>query len=190
MKAQRRYECSKGLGLLLCGLLIGLAGPAMAAKSPSKKNDGQSATHMTAAAVPKESHVAFSRVSTRRIHGVKSLRQTTASPSVRRGLTRLNNSRSVLGQREQSLDSSRIRVIDGDIFAYGAERIRIQGFNAAEHSDPGGVEASQRLETLLRQGPVTMIPKATDIYGRIVAQVFVDRHNVADLLGLQSANTH
>ena len=103
---------------------------------------------------------------------------------MRRGLTRLNNSRSILGQREQSLDSSRIQVIDGDTFAYGAERIRIQGFNAAERSDPGGFEATQRLEVLLRHGQVTMIPKATDIYGRIVAQIFVDRHNVADLLDL------
>jgi endonuclease YncB( thermonuclease family) len=102
-----------------------------------------------------------------------------------RGLTRLNNSRATLGQREQTLDSSRIHVIDGDTFAYGPERIRIQGFNAAERSDPGGFEATRRLEMLLHQGQVTMIPKATDIYGRIVAQIFVDRLNVADLLIVQ-----
>lgn len=107
-----------------------------------------------------------------------------------RGLTRLNNSRVALGQREQSLDSSRIQVIDGDTFAYGAERIRIQGFNAAERSDPGGVAATQRLEVLLRHGQVTVVPKATDVYGRIVAQVFVDRHNVADLLEGASVITH
>lgn len=101
---------------------------------------------------------------------------------MRRSLTRLNGSREVLRQREQPLDSSRIRVIDGDTFAYGAERIRIQNFNAAERSDPGGFEATQRLEILLRHGRVTMIPKATDIYGRIVAQIFVDRYNVVELL--------
>jgi endonuclease YncB( thermonuclease family) len=145
---------------------------------------------MTAAAVPKTSHVAFSQVSTRRTHGLHSLRQTNAPRSMRRGLTRLNNSRLILGQREQQLDSSRIRVIDGDTFAYGAERIRIQGFDAAERSDAGGFEATERLEVLLRHGQVTMIPKATDIYGRIVAQIFVDRHNVADLLEGAPLITH
>jgi endonuclease YncB( thermonuclease family) len=109
---------------------------------------------------------------------------------MRRGLTRLNNSRVALGQREQSLDSSRIQVIDGDTFAYGAERIRIQGFNAAERSDPGGVEATRRFEMLLAHGQVTIVPKATDIYGRIVAQVFVDRRDVAHLLERDSVITH
>jgi endonuclease YncB( thermonuclease family) len=162
----------------------------MAAKNSSKKCDVQPGTHMTAAAAPKESHVAFSRVRTRRAQGIYPLRHMNAPWSMRRGLTRLNNSRVALGQREQSLDSSRIQVIDGDTFAYGAERIRIQGFNAAERSDPGGVEANRRLEMLLSHGQVTMIPKATDIYGRIVAQVFVDRHDVAHLLDRDSVITH
>ncbi|MEP6886731.1 MAG: hypothetical protein ABI945_00240 [Nitrospirales bacterium] len=179
MSDQTRSGVSTGFVLLLCGLLIGLAAPATAAKSSSKKCEVQAGTRMTAAAVPKES---FSRVSTRRTHGVNSLRHTNAPQSMRRGLTRLNNSRAILGQREQVLDASRIQVIDGDTFAYGAERIRIQGFNAAERSDPGGFAATQRLEILLRQGQVTMIPQATDIYGRKVAQIFVDGHNVADLL--------
>ncbi|MBA2253228.1 MAG: hypothetical protein H0W13_11110 [Nitrospirales bacterium] len=182
MSDQTRSGVSTGFVLLLCGLLIGLAAPATAAKSSSKKCEVQAGTRMTAAAVPKDPHVAFSRVSTRRTHGVNSLRHTNAPRSMRRGLTRLNNSRAILGQREQVLDASRIQVIDGDTFAYGAERIRIQGFNAAERSDPGGFAATQRLEILLRQGQVTMIPKATDIYGRKVAQIFVDGHNVADLL--------
>jgi hypothetical protein len=190
MSDQRRYGVSAGFVVLLCGWLVGLAAPAMASKSSSKKCDVQPGTRMTAAAIPKESHVAFSRVSTRRTHGANSLRHTNAPRSIRRGLTRLSNSRLILGQREQSLDSSRIHVIDGDTFAYGAERIRIQGFNAAERSNPGGLEATQRLEVLLRHGQVTMIPKATDIYGRVVAQIFVDRHNVADLLHVDPAITH
>ena len=182
MDDQRRSGVSTGFVLLLCGLLVVLPGPAMATKNTSKKCEGQSGPRMTAAAVPKESRVAFSRVSTRRMHGMNSLRHASAPHFLRRGLTRLNNSRAILGQREQSLDSSRIQVIDGDTFAYGAERIRIQDFNAAERSDPGGFEATQRLEGLLRHGQVTMIPKATDIYGRIVAQIFVDGHNIAESL--------
>lgn len=189
MSGPREYAVSTGLVLLLCGLL-GLTSPAMAAKSSSKKCDMQSGTRMTAASAPKASPRSFSRVSTRRTHGLNSLRQTNAPRAMRQGLTRLNNSRAILGRQEQSLDSSRIQVIDGDTFAYGAERIRIQGFNAAERSDPGGFEATQRLEVLLHHGQVTMIPKGIDIYGRTVAQIFVDRHNVADLLDNRPAITH
>ena len=123
-----------------------------------------------------------SRINPRRIQGITSRYQSATQPSVRRSLTRINNRRDLLAQREQVLDSSRIRLIDGDTFAYGAERIRIQGFNAAERSDAGGLEATARLERILQQGQVTMIRKATDIYGRIVAEVFVDHRNVADLL--------
>lgn len=187
MSDQKRYGVSAGFVLLLCGLLVGLAGPAMA-KGPSKKCDVPPATRMTAA-IPKESHAAFSRTSTRKTHALNASRHPSAPRSMRRSLTRLNGSREILRQREQPLDSSRIRVIDGDTFAYGAERIRIQGFNAAEYSDPGGFEATQRLEILLRQGHVTMIPKATDIYGRIVAEIFVERYNVIELLDGASDTT-
>ncbi|WP_447985111.1 thermonuclease family protein [Nitrospira sp. Nam74] len=185
MKDQRRRAVSTGFVVLLCGLLVGVAAPAVASKSSSKKCDVTPGARMTAAAVPKTPAVGFSQVRTRRPHGINSLRQTNARRAIGRGLTHLNNSRATLGQREQTLDSSRIHVIDGDTFAYGSERIRIQGFNAAERSDPGGFEATRRLEMLLHQGQVTMIPKATDIYGRIVAQIFVDRLNVIDLLNLQ-----
>lgn len=189
MSDQKRYGVSTAFVLLLCGLLVGLAGPAMATKGSSKKCDVPPATRMTAA-IPKELDAGFSRIGTRKTHGLNGSRHTSARRSMRRGLTRLNGSRAILGQLEQPLDSSRIQVIDGDTFAYGAARIRIQGLNAAERSDPGGSEATQRLESLLRRGHVTMIPKATDIYGRIVAQIFVDRYNVADLLEDASATTH
>lgn len=53
-----------------------------------------------------------------------------------------------------------------------------------------GWTATQRLDQLLHRGRVTMIPKATDIYGRIVAQIFVDHYDVADLLGMDIITTH
>ena len=181
MGSQTRSGVSTGFVLLLCGLFVVFPGPAMASKSSSKKSDVQLGGRMPAAAVPKDPRPAFSRISTRRMHGLTSVRPTNAA-AMRGGLRRLNNARAMLGQREQLLDSSRIHVIDGDTFAYGAERIRIQGFNAAERSDTGGFEATERLENLLRHGKVTMIPKAGDIYGRIVAQVFVDGYDVAGSL--------
>ncbi|MDQ6733378.1 MAG: hypothetical protein M3Z35_04550 [Nitrospirota bacterium] len=181
MNKRMRYGIWAGFILLLCGVLVSVPKPALAAKGTSKKCETHPESRMTAAGAPKELRASFSRIGTRRIHGVNALHRSDPQPSVRRSLAR-NNSRALLAQREHMLDSSRIHLIDGDTFAYGAERIRIQGFNAVERAEVGGLEATQRLDELLHQGSVTMIRKAIDIYGRTVAEVFVEHHNVADLL--------
>jgi len=85
-------------------------------------------------------------------------------------------------QRPRLLDGWQIRLIDGDTFAHAGERIRIRGINAPELSEAGGFAASQRLDLLLREGPVTIIPEATDVYGRTVADVFVNQRNVAEVM--------
>ena len=84
--------------------------------------------------------------------------------------------------RERILNPWQIRPIDGDTFAYGWERIRIQGINTPEVSESGGFEASQRLDLLLREGEVVIVPKALDIYGRTVAEVYVNDENIAAIL--------
>jgi endonuclease YncB( thermonuclease family) len=180
MNTRMEYGIGAGFVLVLCGLLVGVPSPALATKGVSKKCEAKSESRMTAGA-PKELRTSFSRIGTRRIHGTNTLRRSDPQRSLRRSLARAN-SRSLLAQQEQLLDSSRIRLIDRDTFAYGAERIRIQGFNAAERAEIGGLEAIQRLDELLHQRHVTIIRTAIDIYGRTVAEVFVDRHNVADLL--------
>jgi len=86
------------------------------------------------------------------------------------------------GQQARLLDEWRIRLIDGDTFSYGAERIRIRGIDTPEVSESGGFEASQRLDLLLREGPIMVIPQALDVYGRIVADVYVNNQNVAEVL--------
>ncbi len=86
------------------------------------------------------------------------------------------------GHQSQMLDSWRIRLIDGDTFAYGAQRIRIRGIDTPEKSESGGFEATQRLDLLLHEGPVTIVPEALDKYGRTVADVYVDGRNVAEVL--------
>jgi len=86
------------------------------------------------------------------------------------------------GQEARLLDEWRIRLIDGDTFAYGADRIRIKGIDTPEVSESGGFEASQRLDLLLREGPVMVIPQALDVYGRVVADVYVNNQNVAEVL--------
>lgn len=80
------------------------------------------------------------------------------------------------------LEAWKIRLVDGDTFWYGGERIRIRGYDAPERSEPGGFAATQRLELLLHEGQVRIVPQATDSYGRTVADVYVDQRNVAEVM--------
>lgn len=75
-----------------------------------------------------------------------------------------------------------IRVHDGDTFSLGVQRIRIRGLDAPERGQPGSGAATRRLADLLRRGPVTIVPVGRDLYGRVVADVYVAGWNVADLL--------
>lgn len=84
--------------------------------------------------------------------------------------------------KPQVLDGWQVRLIDGDTFAYGAERIRIRGIDTPEKSETGGFDASQRLDLLLREGPIVVVPAAVDKYGRVVADVFINGRNVAEVL--------
>jgi len=86
------------------------------------------------------------------------------------------------GQQARLLDSWQIRLIDGDTFAYGEQRIRIRGLDAPEATESGGFAATQRLDLLLHEGPVHIVPHAEDIYGRTIADVFVNDRNVADVM--------
>ena len=64
----------------------------------------------------------------------------------------------------------------------GPERIRLRGIDTPELSEPGGQAARQRLEQLLQEGPVRIVPHGQDVYGRTVADVFVNGRNVADVM--------
>ena len=75
-----------------------------------------------------------------------------------------------------------IVTIDGDTLRIGPDRIRLRGIDTPELSEPGGPAARQRLEQLLQEGPVKIVPHGQDVYGRTVADVFVNGKNVADAL--------
>ena len=75
-----------------------------------------------------------------------------------------------------------IHTIDGDTLRIGSERIRLRGIDTPELNEPRGSEARQRLEQLLKEGPIRIVPHGQDIYGRTVADVFVDGRNVAEVL--------
>ena len=64
----------------------------------------------------------------------------------------------------------------------GQKRIRLRGIDTPELTEPRGQEARQRLEQLLKEGPIRIVPHGQDIYGRTVADVFVNGRNVAETL--------
>ena len=72
--------------------------------------------------------------------------------------------------------------IDGDTFHVGTDRIRLRGIDTPELDEPGGQAAKQRLEELLRSGPVHINLHGRDVYDRLVADVFVNGQNVAEML--------
>jgi endonuclease YncB( thermonuclease family) len=78
--------------------------------------------------------------------------------------------------------SQPIYTIDGDTFRIGADRVRLRGIDTPELNEPGGQAARQRLEQLLKEGPIRIVPHGQDVYGRTIADVFVDGRNVADVL--------
>ncbi len=80
------------------------------------------------------------------------------------------------------ISTHRITVIDGDTIRIGSERIRLRGIDAPELSEPNGWAATQRLKDLLGTGSIELIPRGRDVYDRVVADVFVDGQNVADML--------
>jgi endonuclease YncB( thermonuclease family) len=67
----------------------------------------------------------------------------------------------------------------------GPDRIRLRGIDTPELNEPGGLAARQRLEELLKQGPLRIVPHGQDIYGRTVADIFVDGRNVAEILNAE-----
>jgi hypothetical protein len=85
-------------------------------------------------------------------------------------------------QKPRLLQQGEIRLIDGDTFAVGTERFRIRGINAPETTEAGGFSATQRLDLLLHEGPVLVIPYGQDTYGRTLAEVYVNNRNIAEVM--------
>jgi endonuclease YncB( thermonuclease family) len=80
------------------------------------------------------------------------------------------------------VDGRFLRPIDGDTFSYNGIKVRVRGIDAPEIGTPGGFEAAQRLATLLHEGPIKIIPISHDVYGRTVADVFLNGQNLAEVL--------
>ena len=76
-----------------------------------------------------------------------------------------------------------LRVIDGDTFDAGGERIRLSGADAFEKKQRFGAEASDYVRELLKGAKDVKIErKRKDVYGRTVADVLVDGVSLSKLL--------
>lgn len=80
------------------------------------------------------------------------------------------------------LSDLQVHAVDGDTIRVGGERIRLRGIDTPEMSEFEGPAAKQRLKELLRSGPIRIVPHARDVYDRLVADVFVNDQNVAEIL--------
>ncbi|MBS0169697.1 MAG: thermonuclease family protein [Nitrospira sp.] len=102
-----------------------------------------------------------------------------------RGLRSLPRHALSMGGFERTVDGWQVRTVDGDTIRYGSDRIRICGYNAPELSEPGGRDAALRLEQLMQEGTIDIVPHGHDVYGRTLADVFVNGQNVADVMMME-----
>lgn len=80
------------------------------------------------------------------------------------------------------LSTLQVRAVDGDTIRVGGKRIRLRGIDTPELSEFDGPAAKRRLEELLRNGPIRIVPHGRDIYNRLLADVYVNDQNVAEIL--------
>ncbi|TKB80263.1 MAG: thermonuclease family protein [Nitrospira sp.] len=96
--------------------------------------------------------------------------------------SRLSTLRTRSRQEVRLMSTLLVRVIDGDTIRVGSERIRIRGIDTPEMNEQAGPAAKQRLEELLRSGSIRIEPRGRDVYNRLLADVFVNEQNVAEIL--------
>ncbi|MDF0649961.1 MAG: hypothetical protein CV081_08880 [Nitrospira sp. LK265] len=96
--------------------------------------------------------------------------------------SRLSTLRTRSRHEMKVLSTLQVRAVDGDTIRVGGERIRLRGIDTPEMSEFDGPAAKRRLEELLRNGPIRIVPHGRDVYNRLLADVFVNEQNVADIL--------
>lgn len=114
-----------------------------------------------------------------RKHGASASRRSGRIPGLRT-LPRSNMLPNLQGTVE--VDGRVLRPIDGDTFSYNGLKVRVRGIDAPEIGAPGGFEAAQRFASLLSEGTIKIVPVSQDVYGRTVADIFLNGQNLADVL--------
>lgn len=99
--------------------------------------------------------------------------------------SRLSTLRTRSSHEMRVLSTLQVRAIDGDTIRVGGERVRLRGIDTPELSELEGPPAKRRLEELLRSGPIRIAPRGRDVYNRLLADVFVNEQNVAEILRME-----
>lgn len=96
------------------------------------------------------------------------------------------------GARAAPIDYASLRVVDGDTFWLGGDKIRIADIDTPETHPPRcaheaelGARATRRLETLLREAPFELSPisgRDEDRYGRKLRIVTRGGRSIGDML--------
>ena len=96
--------------------------------------------------------------------------------------SRVSSLRARARQEMRLLSDLQIHAVDGDTIRVGSQRIRLRGIDTPEMSEFEGPAAKQRLEQLLRSGSIRIVPRGRDVYDRLIADVFLNEQNVAEIL--------
>src|SRR5262245_48542632 len=72
----------------------------------------------------------------------------------------------------------RCTAIDGSTLRCGNERVRIEDLRAPKLDEPGGEEARQRLQRVIRSGELTIDRGNQDRFGRTRARVYVNGNRI------------
>ena len=100
--------------------------------------------------------------------------------------SRLSTLRARSRHEMKVLSTLQVRAVDGDTIRVGSERIRLRGIDTPELSEFDGPRAKRRLEELLRSGSIRIEPRGRDVYHRLVADIYVNEQNVAEILRSES----
>ena len=75
----------------------------------------------------------------------------------------------------------RCSAMDGATLQCGRERVKVEGLSAPGLNDPGGRQARERLQRVLRSGEIVLERKGRDKYGRTLARAYVNGNRITQL---------
>ena len=81
------------------------------------------------------------------------------------------------GPKLQTMDGT-VYAIDGDTLVWNDDRVRLYGLDTPEKGQRGGNAATTALRNGISHGNLTLKPIERDVYGRLVARVFVGKIDV------------
>jgi len=177
--------------LLVCGMLFVLSPPAAHAQSLQKSDVGSTLQPQCDLCwYPSPNEASSDRLPTykqpRHKRPPDSRPQRYPKGRYKLGPERKQSRLSTLRTRSRHelkvLSNLQVRAVDGDTIRVGGERIRLRGIDTSEMSEFDGPAAKRRLEELLRNGPIRIVPHGRDVYNRLLADVFVNEQNVAETL--------